>query len=183
MYDDAQHTRKLMKREKDRKSQKRSRERTKSRIAQLESMVENLRQNESKAQLASLMDQLGQVTRERDGLLSVLDSLGATIRRHLGDSATDEPASDTRSEPSTHAPAGRPEPLLLGKRIIPVAATTTRMSLETAGSTTLQVPMDPSPSDPFAYNGWDYTASIAPYHMAIAFDNSAAMRDWGKAME
>lgn len=57
------------------------------------------------------------------------------------------------------------------------------MSLETAGSTILQIPMDPPPNDPFAYNGWNYTVSNEPYPMAMAFDNSISMRNGGRAME
>jgi hypothetical protein len=146
-------------------------------------MVENLRQNDSKAKLASLMDQLGQVTKERDNLLWLLDSLGSTIRRHLGDSTTSEPASDTRSESSMYTSARGPTPPVLGERIIPITTTNTRVSLETAGSTILQIPMDPPPNDPFVYNGWNYTVSNEPYPMAMAFDNSIAMRNGGRAME
>ncbi|KAK2674304.1 hypothetical protein RAB80_009288 [Fusarium oxysporum f. sp. vasinfectum] len=84
MYSETQtstaEARRLKKRELDRKAQRLARERTKSRIAQLESMVDNLRQDDSNAQIATLMDQLGKVTKERDNLLQVLDSLGSTIQ-------------------------------------------------------------------------------------------------------
>ncbi|EWY79430.1 hypothetical protein FOYG_17410 [Fusarium oxysporum NRRL 32931] len=179
MYNGTEQSRRLKKREMDRKCQKRSRERTKNRIAQLESMVENLRQNDSKAQIGSLMDQLDQVTKERDNLLWVLDSLGSTIRRHLGDSTTSEPASDMRSESSTHASARGPTPLVLGERIIPFTTTDTRVSLETAGSTILQIPIDPPPvNDPFAYNGWKYTVSNEPYPIAMAFEQLNCNEEW-----
>ncbi|RYC79617.1 hypothetical protein BFJ63_vAg17497 [Fusarium oxysporum f. sp. narcissi] len=171
MHDETQHTRRLKKREVDRKAQRSARERTKRRIAHPESTVENLRQKDSKAQIASLMDQLDQVTKERDKLLQVLDSLGSTIRRHLGDLTTSEPASDTISEPSTHASTRGPTSPTMGDRIIPITTTTTSVSLETTGSVILQIPMDPSPNDPFPYNGWNYTASNEPYSMAIAFHN------------
>ncbi|KAI3573087.1 hypothetical protein IWW34DRAFT_636189 [Fusarium oxysporum f. sp. albedinis] len=181
MYDETQRARaearRLKKREVDRKAQRSARERTKRRIAQLESMVENLRQNDTEAQITSLMDQLGHVTKERDTLLGVLDSLGSTIRCHLVDLTTSEPAPDTRSESSTHASTGGFMPPVLGEGIIPIATTTTRMSSETTGSTVLQIPMDPPPNDPFTYdgwtyNGWNYTVSNKPYAKTMEFDNS-----------
>ncbi|KAF5258033.1 hypothetical protein FOXYS1_11418 [Fusarium oxysporum] len=181
MYDEIQCTRvearRLKKREVDRKAQKSARERTKRRIAQLESMVETLRQNDTKAQIASLMDQLGHVTKERDKLLGVLDLLGSTIRCHLADSTTSEPAPDIRSESSTQASTRRFTPPVFGEGANPIATTTTAVSSETTGSTILQIPMDPPPNGPFTYdgwtyNGWNYTVSNKPYPTTSAFDNS-----------
>ncbi|WKT54058.1 hypothetical protein QSH57_004642 [Fusarium oxysporum f. sp. vasinfectum] len=181
MYDETQRARaearRLKKREVDRKAQRSARERTKRRIAQLESMVENLRQNDTPAQITSLMDQLGHVTNERDTLLGVLDSLGSTIRCHLVGLTTSEPAPDTSSESSTQASTGGFTPPVLGEGIIPIAITTTRVSSETTGSTVLQIPMDPPPNDPFTYdgwtyNGWNYTVSNKPYAKTMEFDKS-----------
>jgi hypothetical protein len=181
MYDETQSTRaearRLKKREVDRKAQRSARERTKRRIAHLESMVENLRQNDTKSQITSLMDQLGHVTKERDKLLGVLDSLGSTIRCHLVDLTTSEPATDTRSESSTHASTRGFTPPVLGEEIIPIATTTTRVSSETTGSKILQIPMNPPPNDPFTcdgwtYNGWNYIVSNEPYPTTMEFDNS-----------
>ncbi|OBS15150.1 hypothetical protein FPOA_13964 [Fusarium poae] len=88
MYDESSpstaEARRLKKRELDRKAQRLARERTKGRIAQLESMVDNLRHSDSNAQVSTLIDELEKITKERDNLLQVLDSLGSTIRRHLG---------------------------------------------------------------------------------------------------
>ncbi|SCO54199.1 uncharacterized protein FFNC_15387 [Fusarium fujikuroi] len=97
--------RRLKKRELDRKAQRLARERTKSRIAQLESMVDNLRQDDSNAQIATLMDQLDKVTKERDKLLQVLHSLGSTIRQHIGDTNGATTASEPRSETKSESPA------------------------------------------------------------------------------
>ncbi|EMT73977.1 hypothetical protein NOF04DRAFT_18196 [Fusarium oxysporum II5] len=186
MCDETQRTRaesrRLKKREVDRKAQRSARERTKRRIAQLESMVENLRQNDTPAQITSLIDQLGHVTKERDKLLGVLDSLGSTIRCHLVDLTTSEPAPDTRSESSMQASTRGFAPPVLGEEILPIPTTTTGVSSETTGSPMLQIPMDTPPNDPFTYEGWTYdgwtyndwtyTVSNKPYPTTMAFDNS-----------
>ncbi|KAM0241367.1 hypothetical protein ACHAP5_007641 [Fusarium lateritium] len=171
MYNETQpataEARRLKKRELDRKAQRLARERTKSRIAQLESMVDNLRQNDSNSHIATLMDQLGQVTKERDNLLQVLDSLGSTIRRHIGDSTTNEPASDA-SESSVHISQGPTHPPM-GERIVPI---TTRALSETSCSTLLELPMDPPPPNPFAYDSWTYSTSTDQYSTTLAYDNT-----------
>ncbi|CZR49943.1 uncharacterized protein FPRO_16147 [Fusarium proliferatum ET1] len=154
--------RRLKKQEADRKSQKRVRERTKSRIAHLENMVETLRQNDSKAQILTLMDQLGQVTKERDNLLQVLKSLDSTIGRHLGNSTTSNPAPDTKSELSTHASTRGPTTPEWGEQTVPV--TVTGGFSEMCSPTTLETPMGPPPSSLFAYS---YTASHEPYSTAF----------------
>jgi hypothetical protein len=171
MYSETQpataEARRLKKRELDRKAQRLARERTKSRIAQLESMVDNLRQNDSNSHVATLMDQLGQVTKERDNLLQVLDSLGSTIRRHIGDSTTNEPASDA-SESSAHN-SREPTHPTMGERIVPI---TTRALSETSCSTLLELPMDPPQSDPFAYASWTYSSSTDQYSSTLVYDNT-----------
>ncbi|WKT54073.1 hypothetical protein QSH57_004657 [Fusarium oxysporum f. sp. vasinfectum] len=181
MYDETKRTRaearRLKKREVDRKAQRSARERTKRRIAQLESMVENLRQNDTPAQITSLMDQLGHVTQERDKLLGVLDSLGSTIRCHLVDLNTSDPAPDTKSESSTQTSTRGFALPVLGEGILPIATTTTRVSPETTDSPMPQIRMDPPPNDPFTYdgwtyNGWNYTVSNKPYAKTMEFDKS-----------
>ncbi|KAM0190286.1 hypothetical protein ACHAPA_010762 [Fusarium lateritium] len=171
MYNETQpataEARRLKKRELDRKAQRLARERTKSRIAQLENMVDNLRQNDSNSQIATLMDQLGQVTKERDNLLNVLDSLGSTIRRHIGDSTTNEPASDV-SESSVHISQGPTHPPM-ADRVLPI---TTRALSETSCSTLLELPMDPPPPNPFAYDSWTYSTSTDQYSTTLAYDNT-----------
>lgn len=161
--------RRLKKRELDRKAQRLARERTKSRIAQLESMVDNLRQSDSNAQISTLMDELGKVTKERDNLLQVLDSLGSTIRRHLGDSNTNETSPDVKSE-SSQATATGIVPAASSSSTVPID--TTRAGSETSGSTILELPMDAPSADPFAYNAWAYSVSNNPYPTSMAFDNS-----------
>ncbi|RFN50410.1 hypothetical protein FIE12Z_5321, partial [Fusarium flagelliforme] len=163
--------RRLKKRELDRKAQRLARERTKSRIAQLESMVDNLRQSDSNSQIASLMDELGRITKERDNLLQVLDSLGSTIRRHLGDaSTTNEPSPDTKSEASSSATTKLPVPTPSSNSTAPINLT--RADSETSSSAILELPMDAAPTDPFAYTAWTYPVSNDPYPTSMAFDNT-----------
>ncbi|KAJ0138921.1 Cytochrome P450 monooxygenase AKT7 [Fusarium oxysporum f. sp. albedinis] len=158
--------RRLKKRELDRKAQRLARERTKSRLAQLESMVDNLRQNHSNAQIATLLDQIGKVTQERDNLLQVLDSLGSTIRRHLRDSTAGEPRSDTKSDTSQHASPAQSTP---GERIVPI--TTPRSTSETSSSTILELSINTPPPDPFTCDGWNCTVSNEPYPTTMAFNS------------
>lgn len=84
---DAADARRIKKRELDRKAQRLARERTKNRIAHLETMVQSLRRDDSNAQISTLVDQLAQITTERDNLIQVLKNLGTTIGRHV-DKAT-----------------------------------------------------------------------------------------------
>jgi hypothetical protein len=180
MYNETQtstaEARRLKKRELDRKAQRLARERTKSRIAQLESMVDNLRQDDSNAQIATLMDQLGKVTKERDNLLQVLDSLGSTIRRHIGDTTNattmSEPRSETKSESPAYAgPAQSQSQSTPNERIVPIM--TQRAASETSNSTILELPINhPPPHDPFTYDGWNYAVTTEHYPTTMAFDSS-----------
>ncbi|KAF4338909.1 hypothetical protein FBEOM_7172 [Fusarium beomiforme] len=187
MYNETQpstaEARRLKKRELDRKAQRLARERTKSRIAQLESMVDNLRQDDSNAQIATLMDQLGKVTKERDNLLQVLDSLGSTIRRHIGDNssatiASERRRSETKSEsPAYVGPASSQSQSQSqshsssSERIVPVMSQ--RATSETSNSTILELPINPPPHDPFTtYDGWSYAVTNEHYPTTMAFDSS-----------
>ncbi|EWY83370.1 hypothetical protein FOYG_13201 [Fusarium oxysporum NRRL 32931] len=184
MYSETQtstaEARRLKKRELDRKAQRLARERTKSRIAQLESMVDNLRQDDSNAQIATLMDQLGKVTKERDNLLQVLDSLGSTIRRHIGDTTNATTTSEQRSETKSESPAyagpaqsqsQSQSQSTSNERIVPVMAQ--RAASETSNSTILELPINhPPPHDPFTYDGWNYAVTTEHYPTTMAFDNS-----------
>ncbi|CEI70927.1 hypothetical protein FVEN_g9697 [Fusarium venenatum] len=158
--------RRLKKRELDRKAQRLARERAKSRVAQLESMVNNLRQDHSNAQIATLMDELGKVTKERDNLLQVLDSLGSTIHRHLGDSTASEPRSDTKSNPLQHASPTQSTP---GERVVPII--TPRSTSETSSSTMLELSINPPQPNLFTYDGWNYTVSNEPHPTTMFFNN------------
>ncbi|KAG7404218.1 hypothetical protein Forpe1208_v016010 [Fusarium oxysporum f. sp. rapae] len=179
MYNETQtsttEARRLKKRELDRKAQRLARERTKSRIAQLESMVDNLRQHDSNAQIATLMDQLGKVTKERDNLLQVLDSLRSTIRRHIGDNnsatTTSERRSETKSESPAYAgPVQSQFQSTSNDQILPII--TQRAASETSNSTILELPINPSPHDRFTYDSWNYAVSNERYPTTMAFDNS-----------
>ncbi|KAF5001147.1 hypothetical protein FDECE_11043 [Fusarium decemcellulare] len=89
--------RRLKKRELDRKAQRMSRQRTKNRITHLETMVAHLKQSDDNTRFLSLMDDLSQVTSERDKLLSALESLTFTIRGHIQD-ATGRTASSAAED-------------------------------------------------------------------------------------
>ncbi|KAI6767637.1 hypothetical protein HG530_005646 [Fusarium avenaceum] len=162
--------RRLKKREYDRKSQRLARERTKGRIAQLETMVENLRQADSNARVAKLVDQLSQVTMERDGLLQVLDSLDSTIRHHIRDSATSEPASDTRPASSTNTSSRRSSIFTLEESA--GRTTATGVSPETGDSTILEAPMDYPSTNLFDYDGWHHSFSDVSCPTITGIDNS-----------
>ncbi|KAF5234161.1 hypothetical protein FANTH_12263 [Fusarium anthophilum] len=181
MYNETQtstaEARRLKKRELDRKAQRLARERTKSRIAQLESTVDNLRKGNSNAQIANLMDQLAKVTKERDNLLEVLDSLGSTIRRHIGDTngatTTSEPRSETKSEsPACAGLAQSQSQPTSYERIIPIMAQ--REASETSNAKILETPINhPPPHDPFTYDGgWNYAVTTGHYPTTMAFNNS-----------
>ncbi|KAL5585835.1 hypothetical protein FOVSG1_013527 [Fusarium oxysporum f. sp. vasinfectum] len=172
---DAAEVRRLKKRELDRKAQRLARERTKNRITQVESMVDNLRQDESNAQVATLMDQLGKVTKERDNLLQVLDSLGSTVRRHIGDNNSATTTSEPRSEPKSESPAyARPaqseSQSTPNEQIVPIM--TQSAAPGTSNFTILELPVNPLSHHLFTYNGWSYTVSNEHYPSTMAFGNS-----------
>ncbi|KAF4980176.1 hypothetical protein FZEAL_3754 [Fusarium zealandicum] len=167
MHNHAEDPRRVKKRELDRKAQRLSRERTKSRIAQLEAMVESLRQSDTNAQIASLMDQLSKVTKERDDMLQVLTSLGTTIQRHL-DAPAPAGSSRTPVGASTQATISLG---LMGPEI----------SQETPGSsseTSALAPWDLAPAQPQVTNclgneTWDYAVSCSDqFPPAMAMDNT-----------
>ena len=70
-------TRRLRKREFDRRAQRAARERTKNRIAQLEAMVAALSHQSADAQL---IQQLASVTKQRDEMSVVISSIEATTQ-------------------------------------------------------------------------------------------------------
>ncbi|KAH6985120.1 hypothetical protein EDB80DRAFT_624655 [Ilyonectria destructans] len=97
------------KRELDRKAQRSARERTKSRMAYLETLVTHFQETDSDVRFLSLMDQLSEVTNERDRLRSLLESLNFTIRSHLEDVPINNPpfSSTTRQDRSVQPPHGQ----------------------------------------------------------------------------
>ncbi|RVX72616.1 hypothetical protein B0A52_04012 [Exophiala mesophila] len=68
-------SRRLKKREIDRRCQRQARERTKSRIAYLEGLVEDFRRQDSSGQVATLMRQLHEVEAERDAMSKTLKDI------------------------------------------------------------------------------------------------------------
>lgn len=68
-------SRRLKKREIDRRCQRQARERTKTRIAYLEGLVEDFRRQDSSGQVATLMRQLHEVEAERDAMSKTLKDI------------------------------------------------------------------------------------------------------------
>lgn len=65
-------SRRLNKREVDRRCQRQARERKRSRVAQLENLVESLRQQNASGQVAALLKQLEKTEEERDMMTKTL---------------------------------------------------------------------------------------------------------------
>jgi hypothetical protein len=79
---DSVDSRRLKKRELDRRCQRMARERTKQRIAYLEELVDNFRKQDASGQVANLMKQLADVQRERDELAKTLKTIANSLRSH-----------------------------------------------------------------------------------------------------
>lgn len=74
--------RRAKKRELDRLAQRAARERTRSRIAHLEATVQAMAQKESDDRASTLVEQLADMTRQRDDLAKAVSSIEAVIRGH-----------------------------------------------------------------------------------------------------
>jgi hypothetical protein len=96
---DSASSRRMRKRELDRRCQRMARERTKNRIAYLEGLVEEFRTRDSSGQVASLMNQLSDMSKERDLLAKTLQSIQNSIQTHR--SLFDD------AQPHTHAAANQ----------------------------------------------------------------------------
>lgn len=70
------------KREVDRRCQREARQRTKARIAYLEELVDELRQQDTSGQVASLMQQVAEARNERDQFARTLRGIEDSIRGH-----------------------------------------------------------------------------------------------------
>lgn len=68
-------SRRLKKREVDRRCQREARERTRSRIAYLENLVEDLRKQDAGGQVATLLKQLKDMQEERDSAIKTLKDI------------------------------------------------------------------------------------------------------------
>ncbi len=99
-------SRRLKKREIDRRCQRQARERTKTRITYLEGLVEDFRRQDSSGQLATLMAQLEDVESERDVMAKTLKDIQKAMDTHkpLNTSADDEMDDKTDAHNTrTHA--------------------------------------------------------------------------------
>jgi hypothetical protein len=118
---DAAATKRLKKREIDRRCQREARQRTKSRIAYLEGLVEELRRKDTSGQVASLMQQVSEVRKERDMFARTLRGIEDSIRGHRSlreggpSKESGEPPSEGHPASSTdateHPATGFPAPL------------------------------------------------------------------------
>lgn len=81
-------TRRLKKREHDRRAQRALRERTKNRIAHLEAQVEMLSQQDTDASKSILLQKLAETTKERDGLTELLTQISAMVEKYSGTEKT-----------------------------------------------------------------------------------------------
>ncbi|EXJ62072.1 hypothetical protein A1O7_02505 [Cladophialophora yegresii CBS 114405] len=75
-------SRRLKKREIDRRCQRQARERTKTRIAYLEGLVEDFRRQDSSGQLATLLKQLKEMESERDMMAKTLKDIQKAMDTH-----------------------------------------------------------------------------------------------------
>ncbi|PNP76839.1 hypothetical protein FNYG_09855 [Fusarium nygamai] len=142
---DAADARRAKKREVDRRAQQLMRERTKKRIAQLEATVDILRQDNSNAKIMSLMDELAQVTEERDNLLQALDSMNDIIRLHLREYSASKPSSGARSEALSYTSTHKP---LNHTHTEPITSIMTQSTPEYSERTETTLPAEPQNSQP-----------------------------------
>jgi hypothetical protein len=75
-------SRRMRKRELDRRCQRVARERTKNRIAYLEGLVDDFRTSDSSGQVSTLMKQLSDIAKERDTLARTLQGIQNSIQTH-----------------------------------------------------------------------------------------------------
>lgn len=87
-------SRRLKKREIDRRCQRQARERTKTRIAYLEGLVEDFRQQDSSGQVATLMKQLKEVELERDLMSKTLKDIQKAMDTHKPLKPNEDQAQD-----------------------------------------------------------------------------------------
>ncbi|KIX04472.1 uncharacterized protein Z518_05340 [Rhinocladiella mackenziei CBS 650.93] len=87
-------SRRLKKREIDRRCQRQARERTKSRIAYLEGLVEDFRQQDASGQVATLMKQLQETEAERDIMAKALKDIQKALDTHRPLKPTEEQPQD-----------------------------------------------------------------------------------------
>ncbi|KAE9978908.1 hypothetical protein EG328_001207 [Venturia inaequalis] len=75
-------SRRMRKRELDRRCQRVARERTKNRIAYLEGLVDHFQNSDSSGQVSTLMKQLSDIARDRDTLARTLQGIQNSIQSH-----------------------------------------------------------------------------------------------------
>jgi len=143
---DSVDSRRLKKRELDRRCQRMARERTKQRIAYLEELVDNFRKQDASGQVANLMKQLADVQKERDELSKTLKTIANSLRSHevlntdtsksVDGEGKDEVSAD---EVLVHGPTVLPRP----GNSIPV----NNIRLQPVDDTLTEVAIDDSPEE------------------------------------
>lgn len=94
-------SRRMRKRELDRRCQRVARERTKNRIAYLEALVDDFQKSDSSGQVATLMKQLSDIARDRDTLARTLQSIHSSIQAHQSLIPGDETVGKASPDPPT----------------------------------------------------------------------------------
>lgn len=92
--------RRAKKREVDRRAQRASRERTRNRIAYLEAALQAVTRQDSSSFVACLMEQLADMTRQRDDLSRTLSSIESTVHAHR--KAEEAATTVTTTNPGGH---------------------------------------------------------------------------------
>jgi len=143
---DSVDSRRLKKRELDRRCQRMARERTKQRIAYLEELVDNFRKQDASGQVANLMKQLADVQKERDELAKTIKTIANSLRGHEVLNTDTSKSVDGEAKDETSAD----EVLIHGPTVLPRAGNTipihnTRMI--PADDTLTDVAIDGSPDE------------------------------------
>jgi len=149
---DSVDSRRLKKRELDRRCQRMARERTKQRIAYLEELVDNFRKQDASGQIANLMKQLTDAQKERDELTKTLKTIANSIRSHeiLNAERGDEDVKDeTNSDDvAVSRPSALPSSINLRRPSLAISEVHTTSP---TGDDLPEVVLDGSP--PEAFNG------------------------------
>jgi hypothetical protein len=95
-------SRRLKKREIDRRCQRQARERTRTRIAYLEGLVEDFRRQDSSGQLATLLTQLKEVEAERDMMAKTLKDIHKAMDTHKPLNPSTEDETECKPAPATY---------------------------------------------------------------------------------
>lgn len=158
--------RRAKKRELDRRAQRAARERTRSRIAYLEATVQAMAHQESGGRAASLMEQLADMTRQRDEFARTLASIEGTVHAHReaekAASAIQDPSGsrpeDGLVQPAAWAGVQQQDGTKPGDdTLLPTCTDDSAMDLLTPGPVAIDLDVDPlSPGGAFGLPTADF---------------------------